>query len=308
MKKKIKALVTKAEEFQVEVDWLITQRCNYTCTYCGSYDNSKPFMFKELPEYINSFKYLSDYFGNKTIKLSLVGGEPMLYKQWPELINWLSSYNYVPKITTNLSTPVKNYIKKIDKHLEKFIIASWHPEFATEKFMENIAILHDKNFIRSVSVSAPLNYWNAAVTVIGKLKELYGEHFVHLQRITNQHTQGAEVTDKEVDYTPEQMKHFTYHRDFTVKTIITELDGTIQTLYEVDAHNIDYKGMYCAVGRDRLHIMPNGNVYPSACLLNYNKAIMGNIYKQNIIKPAGAIRCPFVACYCGPDQRIEKWT
>ena len=84
MKKKIKALVTKAEEFQVEVDWLITQRCNYTCTYCGSYDNSKPFMFKELPEYINSFKYLSDYFGNKTIKLSLVGGEPMLYKQWPE--------------------------------------------------------------------------------------------------------------------------------------------------------------------------------------------------------------------------------
>ena len=72
--------------------------------------------------------------------------------------------------------------------------------------------------------------------------------------------------------------------------------------------DINFKGMNCAVGKDSIHITPNGDVYPSACLLNYRKARMGNIYKQNIIKPAGAIRCPFVACYCGPDQRIEKWT
>ena len=115
------------------------------------------------------------------------------------------------------------------------------------------------------------------------MKTLYGEHIVHLQSITNQHTQGADVTDKEVDYTPEQIEQFTYHRDFTVEFTVTELDGRVTKSNQLDAHNIDYKGMYCAVGRDRLHIMPNGNVYPSACLLNYNKAIMGNIYKHNII-------------------------
>ena len=65
--------------------------------------------------------------------------------------------------------------------------------------------------------------------------------------------------------------------------------------------------MNCAVGKDSIHITPNGDVYPSACLLNYRKARMGNIYRQDIIKPTSSIRCPFVACYCGPDQRIEKW-
>ena len=65
--------------------------------------------------------------------------------------------------------------------------------------------------------------------------------------------------------------------------------------------------MQCAVGKYRLHINPNGDVYPSACLLNYRRAKMGNIYKKNIRKVNKAITCPFSSCLCGPDIRIEKW-
>jgi len=81
--KNIKHIITTSKEYQVEVEWMITQRCNYECTYCASYNNSGDFMFKSLEEYITAFKYLSNHFGNKTIKLSFLGGEPMLYKQWP---------------------------------------------------------------------------------------------------------------------------------------------------------------------------------------------------------------------------------
>ena len=65
--------------------------------------------------------------------------------------------------------------------------------------------------------------------------------------------------------------------------------------------------MQCAVGKYRLHINPNGDVYPSACLANYRRAKMGNIYKKNIRKVNKAITCPFSSCLCGPDIRIEKW-
>ena len=88
---------------------------------------------------------------------------------------------------------------------------------------------------------------------------------------------------------------------------ITDLNNKITIYDKIDAHSINFKGMNCAVGKDSIHIAPNGDVYPSACLLNYRKARMGNIYRQDIIKPTSSIRCPFVACYCGPDQRIEKW-
>ena len=69
----------------------------------------------------------------------------------------------------------------------------------------------------------------------------------------------------------------------------------------------NFKGMKCAVGFTRLHIKPNGDVYPSACLLNYRGARMGNIYKKNIIKPKSYLTCPFNECLCGPDIRVEKW-
>ena len=40
---------------------------------------------------------------------------------------------------------------------------------------------------------------------------------------------------------------------------------------------------------------------------NYPKAIMGNIYKENLIKPKKGIKCPFDICACGPDVRINKY-
>jgi len=83
------------------------------------------------------------------------------------------------------------------------------------------------------------------------------------------------------------------------------------TAYNVDTlrtkHGLNFKGMMCAVGKERLHIKPNGDVYPSACFLNYPQTCMGNIYKENLRKVKKAVRCPFTHCYCGPDIRIEKW-
>jgi MoaA/NifB/PqqE/SkfB family radical SAM enzyme len=305
--KNIKHIVTTSKEYQIEVEWMITQRCNYECTYCASYNNSGNFMFKSLEEYITAFKYLSNHFGNKTIKLSFLGGEPMLYKQWPELVNYISELNYLPKITTNLSIPVKSYINKLNKNLGKFIVASWHPEYATNEFMNNVQLLNDNNFIRSVSVSAPQEYWNEAIEVLKTLKLKYGEKFVHLTRIKDENSQGLSITDKLIDYTSEQEKYFTFHRDYPVEIKVTDITNKTTIYNKIDAHNIKFKGMNCAVGKDSIHITPNGDVYPSACLLNYRKARMGNIYRQDIIKPTSSIRCPFVACYCGPDQRIEKW-
>ena len=101
------------------------QALTVICTRCGSYDNNQPFSFKTLEEYIKAFEYLSDRYGNKTIRLNFLGGEPTLFKQWVELINWLSNHNYAPEITTNLSVPVKSYINKLNGYVKEFITASY---------------------------------------------------------------------------------------------------------------------------------------------------------------------------------------
>ena len=64
--------------------------------------------------------------------------------------------------------------------------------------------------------------------------------------------------------------------------------------------------MKCYVGKYRLHIDSNGDVFPSACLLNNRGAIMGNIFKENVRRIERPIICPFNACLCGTDIHIEK--
>ena len=82
---------------------------------------------------------------------------------------------------------------------------------------------------------------------------------------------------------------------------------TYKTIDDLFANNItNFQGLNCYVGSTRLHIKPNGDSYPSACLLKYAKSKIGNVYKQDLKIINKPIVCPFSFCGCGPDIRIEK--
>ena len=70
METKIKSVETVFDGFDIEICWDITMKCNYSCSYCDSYDNSQPTYFKTIEEYEKAVDYLTDYFKNKTLNLS----------------------------------------------------------------------------------------------------------------------------------------------------------------------------------------------------------------------------------------------
>ena len=303
----IKSLKYDNPKFQVEIDWDITQRCNYSCSYCASYDNAQPFNFKTVNEYIECFKYLSDYFGNKTIRMAFLGGEPTLFKQWVELVNWLVEYNYVLKLTTNLSVPVKTYIDKLNPKLKKFIVASFHTEFADiDVFTKNAKILNDRGFLRRITFLPNPKTWDKSME---QYKKLLTAGRVSSSKIKDEFENDISISTGFVDYTEEQLKFFKKVKQ-TNKYVSLNIDDKIikPSIQVIRDKYSNFKGMKCAAGFTRLHIKPNGDVYPSACLLNYRGARMGNIYKKNLVKPKSYLTCPFNECLCGPDIRTEKWT
>ena len=262
--------------------------------------------FKTIEEYIDCFKYLSDYFGNKTIKLSFLGGEPTLYKQWVDLVNWLVEYNYVLKLTTNLSVPVKTYINKLNPKLKKFIIASFHTEFANiDVFVENAKLLNNHGYLKSITFLPNPKTWETSMEQYKKLKQA-GK--VSSSKIKDEFTSDVSISSGFISYTKDQLNFFNTNKQKN-KYIKLQIDGKITnpSIQVIRDKYSNFKGMKCAVGFTRLHIKPNGDVYPSACLLNYRGARMGNIYKKNIIKPKSYLTCPFNECLCGPDIRVEKW-
>lgn len=302
----VKSLEYNNPDFQVEVEWDITQRCNYSCSYCASYDNTQPFYFKPLDEYISTLSYIKEYFGNKRIKLSFLGGEPTLYKEWPELMNWLNDNSFKPHLTTNLSVPVEKYIHRLG-NLPPFISASFHPEYADRtEFVRNIIALEKRNLIQNVNVLGLINKWEYCVDVFNDLNKI---RKTGMTRIKDEFTGTLSIANKYVEYSKDQEKYFK-KRDQTDKFMTVELDdGKIihPSISAIRSSNIkNFKGMKCEIGQERLHIKPNGDVYPSACMLNYPKSKMGNIYKKNLKKVSKAVICPFNLCSCAPDIRVKK--
>ena len=305
----IKRLYFEHPEYQVEIDWMITQRCNYSCSYCDSYDNSKPFLFRTVEEYKKAFEYLNSYFGgNMTIIVNLLGGEPTLFKEWYILMNYMWENNMVPKLTTNLSVPVDTYIDKLNKNLPPFMFGSYHPEFANlDKFCYNAEKLKERGFLKNFSLLADPNNWERTLRIYDRLKKIVPN--MGLTKIKNEFTGTLSLSDDFVEYTDEQLKfldqgNLVENEYFTLEfkdgTIIHPSQYLLRTKYN------KFKGMKCYVGKYRLWIDPYGNTFPSACLGNNRRASMGNIYRGNIKRIERPIICPFNDCLCGPDIRIEK--
>ena len=90
------------------VNYHITNRCNYHCTYCfGKFDGQKD---PSLADATRIIRNIADYFTQNNIKdgrINFAGGEPTLYEHLDELIDYASSLGLSVSIVTNgsLLTP-----------------------------------------------------------------------------------------------------------------------------------------------------------------------------------------------------------
>ena len=310
----LESVVTTFSEYQVEIEWDLTMRCNYSCSYCVSYNNEGPTHFQSLDQYKEALEYLKTYLGNKIARVDLLGGEPMLYKDWDSLLNIIYDLNFTPKIITNLSIPKKTLEKKIARLIPKNCIdVSWHPQFVDEKqLLSKIKLIHESGHLKSVSILGDLRYWDK---VLSARKSVDFLDAAEISYIKDEAPAKNTIATELIKYTEEQNKIIKDScakkpdMKYTTKVIYTDgKEKTFSTITEFFSNGItNFKGMKCEVGQLRLHIKPTGDVFPSACLLNYPKAKMGNIYKRDLVKPVNPIKCPFSFCACGPDLRINKY-
>jgi MoaA/NifB/PqqE/SkfB family radical SAM enzyme len=127
----------------LRVEWNLGKRCNYDCSYCGPDIHNKT----DAHMSFNVFSATVDNVvkaattQNKTIRVSLTGGEPFIH---PEIIRFLSymKSSGVDRIsvTTNGSAGFRRYVESL-QYIDYYIF-SYHFEFAKhDKILENILTL-----------------------------------------------------------------------------------------------------------------------------------------------------------------------
>lgn len=302
MQNSLKALISHKPT--INLWWMITMRCNYRCWYCASYDNNLPNdKFKSWDEYVSALYYLRSLWNEEErIILTLTGGEPLLFRNWDVLIG-TEIPNFKVNILTNLSIPFKTLKQKTQRIKgDNDIIVSYHASFSNYKdILPKLLYLKSKNMLQAVKVLNDTKYKDK----VNAAYELFSEHdlpiiFTYLDnQVDENRVIGSNISINNSKKTTVGRKYL---------ELVFENTSIVENSDYVYRHELNnFKGMLCNMGQRNLYFDYLGNAYPAACMLNFPKTRMGNMFERNIQLYTKPKTCPFSLCACGSDFDFSKW-
>tara|TARA_S200000501_G_scaffold288646_1_gene273331 strand:+ start:1054 stop:1683 length:630 start_codon:yes stop_codon:yes gene_type:complete len=123
------------------VDWDLSNRCNYSCSYCSDFLHQPKAPLLTLKNFkitiINLVKEVREKTNKEKIRIGLTGGEPLLHL---DLINMVKfAVNHIDQIDvqTNGSASNKRYIE-ISEYIDKLGFSTQWEHIKWEKFLNKL--------------------------------------------------------------------------------------------------------------------------------------------------------------------------
>ncbi len=307
------------ENDRLDINWILTRKCNYKCSYCTVKDNSGDFVgFDKLKTAVDHLVDLK----NQKIAITLSGGEPTIHPDYIKLIEYIFARDknrITVNTVTNLSLPVSFYEKFISSdiiHNSKVsFVSSYHLEHAVaDKFINNAKFLSDHGFKVNLWLIAHPDHMKNIRELYKKIQKFASEHLTIDIKLVRENF--GTYPDKR--YTREDLEWLNNFYDgseqksILVDTLNKSSDAISRVFYkpnEVIARGLNkYKGMVCHAGANLMSIDQYGSVTPAVCFRGKMKSNI-NIFNpftslHELNKP---VICPFDACGCLADIPLPKY-
>ncbi len=305
----------RAADGWVQIDWTMSNVCNYACEYCPTITHDGSFGWPTLDSVDYTTKKLQAHYGQgKRLEYILLGGELALWKSLPDAIDII--HNNSPdahiKFITNGIMPA-DYWRRIGKHITSAVF-SYHPTQVKDvkKFVESVNAL-DNNY-KSILILAWPTAWDKVVAARDyMLEHLSNFTSLELKLVDNRY---ETIANSRVPYTAEQIEYINRNRKVSkskgsmFKPSYTFLDNErieeVSSQLFVDEQN-NFKNWYCGIGVDKITLDANGSIRRgSGCMLGTDEDF-GNWKDCNIkTLPTKGVTCPYNSCWCMPDLMATK--
>ncbi|WP_163400950.1 GTP 3',8-cyclase MoaA [Flavobacterium fluviatile] len=140
----------------------LLEKCNLRCTYCMPADGIALSPKASLMTAEEIFAIAQTFVENGVDKIRLTGGEPLLRKDFPEIVSKLSALQVSLSITTNgilidrhIEVLKKSGIKKINLSLDTLVASKFHSitlRNQFEKVIDNLHLLLNHDFQVKVNI------------------------------------------------------------------------------------------------------------------------------------------------------------
>lgn len=324
-----------SESKYFHINWNITNKCNFSCTYCHpyNYEGSSPtFKLDTYKKFINKIK--KQISKDRKLIISFAGGEPTAMPEFDELLTWLVEQDVAVGITTNGSKNIKFW----EKHKKSFswVAFSFHSEKTNITHCVKVVetLWAHTNLSVRVMMHPKEEYFNKCIDFFEILKTEPPESYFHVEKVP---IIADWLTDKERphNYTPKQQAQLEgslwlrrqptidiskqpQFNDAVSANIIYQFKDKVY-LDKLNTNQIyasqknKFKGWSCNAGIDGLYVSELGFISGAACLpegpdeWGTGIAWLGHIDKiDDFNLPTTPYICPKSACYCNTDIILGK--
>ncbi len=297
----------------MNINWLITRKCNYTCSYCSAYDNNTQFeSFETIKQTIDQIQQLN----KKQYSFSINGGEPTIYPRFIETLEYIFEVlgeNSTINTITNLSKSKAFYEKLINRlhiHRKNFVFdTSYHFEFANfEQFITNCKLLSENQFKVSVGIMAHPERMEEVKQLVNTLDKIKNSYLTYKVKNIRQKDQqiDSRYSKQDLDWLQQ------FYNEVESKPIKVVFDNQVKyySAPQIVANNMHhFKSMVCEAGVHNFSIDSDGTIDKAVCFRN--KGGSKNIYKDSdALSEIGStpVLCPHQSCGCLADIPIPKYT
>ena len=305
------------------VDWRLGNTCNYKCSYCPPYENSGSFPWIDIDTNIKTQNIIIEGYRsmNKATSFAYTGGEPTVYKHFPQLLENGKKQGAWNWVYTNGSRTVR-YWNDIKDVLDMACF-SYHAEYdQVDHLIAVVDAIKNQVYI-SVNVVMHPHQLEKCFAFVDKFKSVHPEIVVDTKIVRVAH---GEKTHP--DYTADSIakilkykkiasvrtKKQAIGRPFLGKNVIMRLvepDNEIrlincqeEILKGPNGYN-DFNGWECYIGVESLMIDFDGKVYKGYCKMDGS---IGTI--PNFVVPTDPTTCKFNGkrCTCNLDFATTKYS
>jgi len=304
------------------IEYDLGNTCNYHCHYCfpGVHEGTIP--WPKLENIKQNLDHLITYYkttlGKENIILSLIGGEPTLWKELPDLVHYIKDkHKCVVTLISNGSRTIRWWNEYGDL-FDRVVISYHHAEANINHVIQVCDLLYTKNVIVEVNVSMDPYNWNTCVEAAAKLKESKKRWAIVLQEIR---------INNEIIYNDDQKK-FMKSKFFRLPNLFYFFKNTklkIKKYWGVyDNGNVVRKsnhkflldneryffGWSCDLGIEELFIRNNGTLTGTCGNVLFNDSQYYNINDLDFVSKFNPKLTPTVChsmiCHCDREIAIQK--
>lgn len=299
---------------QFHIQWHILDRCNLRCTHCyqDEYTDNKELKITQLKEIVDNLNFSMKRWG-KFLNLLITGGEPLLYNDLAELIEYIEKKSHIKEVS--IITNAILLSDKIDqlKKYKKFKTILFSLEGVSkntndkirgignfDKVLEQIKLIDSNRFNKILMYTVGKQNYKDAFELInfGLKNNLNGiiiEKLIPLGQSKNDFSNILtknmlknlyEHLLKELDYDVSHSYEYRALKIVYKENKILNLLNKLFTILKISSflqdriRQIEIKAADCIIGNDGCAIMPDGTVYPCRRLpLSIGNALNQSFYE-----------------------------